>query len=196
MFFPFRSTPRKHWQRRDESCENNRVHPSNFWLSLSLSAPFTRVRIVMWTERLCLSGGGKSLRLKNASLPHDGRRTQAKADDVTRPCALGSQRIEESSRVCSSSNARAIFTHAWTSVSTYCFAHRDALAIQLRVLSASLPIFSQRGFEEKEHLWFFRWIFNMLHYIPLPLIHGKSTFAVSIICKKLLFKFFVCSRKI
>jgi len=34
---------------------------------------------------------------KNASLPHDGRRTQAKAD-VIHLCALGSRRVEESSK--------------------------------------------------------------------------------------------------
>jgi len=33
---------------------------------------------------MCVNSGGKSMRLKNAPLPHDGRRTQAKADDVTR----------------------------------------------------------------------------------------------------------------
>jgi len=47
-----------------------------------------------------MSGDGKSLQQKNASLPHDGRRTQAKADDVTLPYALGSRRIKENNKTC------------------------------------------------------------------------------------------------
>jgi len=46
--------------------------------------------------------------LKNASLPHDDRYIQAKAD-ITRPCAFGSRRVEESSKACSSPSARARF---------------------------------------------------------------------------------------
>jgi len=34
-----------------------------------------------------------------------------KRNDVTRPCALGFRRVEENSKACSSSSARAIFTH-------------------------------------------------------------------------------------
>jgi len=47
------------------------------------------------------------------------------------PCALASRRVEENSKVCSSPNACAIFVHTWTSASTYCLAHRDALAIRV-----------------------------------------------------------------
>jgi len=50
-FFSFQSTPRKHWQHRDVSCEDNRVHLSCFWLSLSLSTPLTRVCIVIRIDR-------------------------------------------------------------------------------------------------------------------------------------------------
>jgi len=44
-------------------------------------------------------------------LPQDGQRTQAKANDVTRPCALGSRRVEKSSKACSSPSTRAIYAH-------------------------------------------------------------------------------------
>jgi len=91
-----------------------------------------------------VSDDGKSLRLKNASLPHDGRRTQAKADDVIRPCALGSWRVEESSKACSSPSARAIFTH--TSASTYCLAHSSVYPCDgaCSAPASRLPMFSRR----------------------------------------------------
>jgi len=78
---------------------------------------------------VCASDDGKSLRLKNASLPYDGRCSQAKADDVTHSCAFNSRWVEESSKACLSPSARAIFTHTCISASTYCLAHRDALSI-------------------------------------------------------------------
>jgi len=129
---------------------------------------------------VCVSGDGKSLRLRNASLLHDGRRTQAKVDDVTRSCALGSRRVEESSKACSSTSARAIFTHTWTSVSIYCLAHSSGYPCN-RACSARasrLPMFSRRESEGKNHLRSFRWIFNMLYHILLPIIYGKSTFVI------------------
>jgi len=69
------------------ACDDNRVHLSRFWLSFLLSAPFIWARIVIKSVfiksvSVCVSGSGKSLRLKNAMLPHKDRRTQAKAHDV------------------------------------------------------------------------------------------------------------------
>jgi len=57
-----------------------------------------------------VSGDGKSLWLKNALLPHDDRHTQAKADDVTRPCALGSRRVGVSNKSCRA-RARDFYAH-------------------------------------------------------------------------------------
>jgi len=118
--------------------------------------------------------------LKNASLPHDGRRTQAKVDDVTRSCALGFRRLEESSKSCSSPSARAIFTHTRTA-SIYCLAHRDALSVWRHVFGANLEaanVFSAWIWREKTssilslNFQYVFWIF----YIPFLLIHGKSIF--------------------
>jgi len=71
------------------------------------------VRIVIWIDSVsvCVSGDGKSLRLKNASLPHDGRRTQAKADDVTCPCALGSRRARRAAKHVEPERARDFYAH-------------------------------------------------------------------------------------
>jgi len=123
-----------------------------------------------------------------------------KRDDVTRPCALGFRRLEESSKSCSSPSARAIFTHTWTA-SIYCLAHRDALSVWRHALGALSE--SERIKSEKDELYLFlslllsldsleaanafsawiwrernifdpfRRIFNMLCYILLPLTHNK-----------------------
>jgi len=132
---------------------------------------------------VCVSGDRKSLRLKNASLPHDGRRTQAKADDVTRPCALGPRRVEESSKACSSPSARTIFTHGHLPPLTASYTKtlcpfdgaqyslltrkEESYYVKKIILfylkNSRLPMFSRRGSERKNHLQSFRCIFNMLY---------------------------------
>jgi len=124
---------------------------------------------------VCVSGNGKSLRVKNASLLMVD--THKRKPMTAHPCALGSRRVEKNSKTCLSSSARAIFTHTWTSASTYCLAHRHALAIRVTARASRLSMFSRRESEGKKHFQSFRWISNMLHYIPLLLIYGKSTFA-------------------
>jgi len=91
------------------------------------------------SSSVCVSVGEKLLRLQNALLIHDGHRTQTKDDDVTRPCARDFPRVVKSSEACSSPSARAIITHTWTSVSTYCLAHKDALAIRVTARARREP---------------------------------------------------------
>jgi len=74
---------------------------------------------------VCVSNGGKSVRLKNAPLPH-GRRT---SESRWHPCALGFRRAENN-KACSSPSARAILrTHGH--LSPLIASHTDALAIRV-----------------------------------------------------------------
>jgi len=131
-----------------------RQQSSSFsFLTLTLALRTThRVRIVIWKESssVCVSVGEKLLRLQNALLIHDGHRTQTKGDDVTRPCALDFLRVVKSSEACSSPSARAIITHTWTSVSTYCSGYPCDGACSAR--ASRLPMFSRRGSEGKKYL--------------------------------------------
>jgi len=134
----FPSNPhRENWQHWDVSCEDNKVHLSRFWLSLSLSTPLTRVCIVIRIDRasLCAWAVAEISAAEKCTVATWSTHT---SESRWRPCALGSRRVEDK-KACSSPSARAIFTHTWTSVSTYCLTHRDALAIRVTTRARREP---------------------------------------------------------
>jgi len=137
------------------------------------------MHIVIWTERLRVRERWRKIAAAKKCIVAT-RRTQAKANDVTRPCVLGSRRVEESSKASSSPNARAIFMH--TSASTNCLAHRDSLSVWRHVLGASLEaanVFSWIWREKTSSILPLNFQCNVIwiFYISFPLIHDKSIFA-------------------
>jgi len=113
---------------------------------------------------MCVSGDGKSLRLKNVAT----RRTQAKADDVICPCALD---LDESRRAVKHLRARARARFLRTHLPPLTASHTETLCPCDGTCSARasrLPMFSRRGSEGKKHLRSFRWIFNMRVTLRTP----------------------------